>query len=570
MPRPPAKANSKLVSFFKNTGWVWVGVGLLSAIINILMLTGPLFMLQVYDRVLSSNSVPTLVVLGIIAITLYTFYGILDILRSRILLRIGQYVDARMSESVYRASSTAPIITGSNASAVRPVSDLDRIRQFLSSPGPAALFDSPWMPFYLFIVYLFHPILGLIGLLGAIVIGILIALNEWLSRTPIKDATQEAAVRNELVESSRANAEVSKAMGMFGDLQQRWTRNNESYLRKQKTAADRNGFFTSVTKTIRLMLQSTILGVGAWLAIQHEITAGTMVAGSIMVSRALSPIELAISQWRAFVGARQSHARLIELMSKMPDHDVDLELPIPQDNLSIEQASCAPIGSRKAFIAPMSLKLKAGQALGIIGPSGSGKSTLAKCMVGILPTLSGAVRFDGSELNHWSEDKHKHIIGYLPQDLQLFQGTVAQNIARFDAEASSEAVIEAARLADLHDMISRLPDGYDTVIGPAGFALSGGQMQRIALARALYGDPFLIVLDEPNSSLDSQGEGALTKALFAMKEKGSIVVVIAHRPSALAAVDYVLCLNEGQVQAIGPKNEVLAKVLSPVSAQGAA
>ena len=570
MPRSSVRLKKKTISFFKNTGWVWIGVGLLSAIINILMLTGPLFMLQVYDRVLSSNSVPTLVVLGIIAITLYSFYGMLDIIRSRILLRIGQYVDARMSESVYRASSMAPILTGSNANAVRPVTDLDKIRQFLSSPGPAALFDSPWMPFYLFIVYLFHPLLGLIGLIGAIIIGILIALNEWLSRVPIKEATQEAAVRNELVESTRSNAEVSKAMGMFGDLQGRWVQNNISYLRKQKTAADRNGFFTSVTKTIRLMLQSTILGFGAWLAIQHEITAGTMVAGSIMVSRALSPIELAISQWRTFVGARQSHARLIELMSKMPDHDVDLELPIPHESLSIEQASCAPIGSRKAFVAPLTLELKAGQALGIIGPSGSGKSTLAKCLVGILPTLSGAVRFDGSELTHWAEDKHKQIIGYLPQDLQLFHGTVAQNIARFDAAATPEAVIEAARLADLHDMISRLPDGYDTIIGPSGFALSGGQMQRIALARALYGNPFLIVLDEPNSSLDSQGEGALAKALFAMKEKGSIIVIIAHRPSALAAVDFVLYLNEGQVQALGPKKEVLSKVLSPVSSQGAA
>nr|WP_321461313.1 type I secretion system permease/ATPase [uncultured Cohaesibacter sp.] len=570
MPRTHSKPQKKSVHFFKNTGWIWLGVGLLSAIINILMLTGPFFMLQVYDRVLSSNSVPTLVVLGIIAITLYSFYGILDILRSRILLRIGQYVDARMSESVYRASSTAPIITGSNAASVRPVTDLDKIRQFLSSPGPAALFDSPWMPFYLFIVYLFHPILGLIGLVGAIIIGILIALNEWLSRTPIKDAAREAAVRHELVESSRSNAEVSKAMGMFGDLQLRWSRNNEKYLLKQKIAADRNGFFTSATKTIRLMLQSTILGVGAWLAIQHEITAGTMVAGSIMVSRALSPIELAISQWRAFVGARQSHAHLIELMSNMPDHDVELELPIPQKMVTVEQASCAPVGSRKAFVAPLSMRLNAGQALGIIGPSGSGKSTLAKCMVGIIPALSGAIRFDGSELSHWAEDKHKHIIGYLPQDLQLFHGTVAQNIARFDKDASSEAIIEAAQLADLHDMISRLPDGYDTIIGPAGYSLSGGQMQRIALARALYGNPFLVVLDEPNSSLDNQGEGALTKALFAMKKKGSVVIVIAHRPSALAAVDYVLCLDEGQVKAIGPKNEVLAKVLSPVAAKGVA
>ncbi len=561
---------SKTVGFFHQTGRVWAGVGGISVIINILMLTGPLFMLQVYDRVLSSGSIPTLVVLGILAFTLYCFYGLLDMLRSRILLRTGQYIDARISETVFKISTAAPVLIGPQAERLHPVRDLDIVRQFLSGPGPSALCDTPWMPFYLIIIYLFHPLLGVVATVGALIICSLIGLNEWMSKEPTKEAQIQTTARQALVDSARFNSEAVKAMGMISALQGRWRMQNNGYRKKQRKAADTATYFSVLTKTIRFILQSAMLGFGAWLTIQQEVTGGVMIAGSIMTSRALSPIEVAVSQWRGFVAARQAYARLRDIMARMPDRSDQLELPFPTSSLSVDQMSCAPIGSRQPIVQGISLELEAGQAMGIIGPSGSGKSTFAKALVGVVPTLSGSVRFDGSELKQWSDDHHGRIIGYLPQDIQLIEGTVAEVISRFEPNASSEAIIEAAQLADLHDMISHLPEGYNTHIGSSGFALSGGQRQRIALARALYGNPFLLVLDEPNSNLDSQGEAALTQALLAMKERGGIVVIIAHRPSALAAADMVLCLREGKVQAFGPKNEILSKVLAPVQSQGVA
>ena len=558
------------VGFFRHTSGIWLGVGGISVVINLLMLTGPLFMLQVYDRVLSSGSVPTLVVLAVLTFSLYCFYGLLDYLRSRILLRTGQFVDTRISHMVFRISTAAPVLIGPKAAKLRPVQDLDTIRQFLSGPGPSALCDSPWMPFYLVIVYLFHPILGLVGLVGALIIILLIALNEWMSREPAKEAAAGAASRQTMVEIARNNSEAVKAMGMFDALQARWTKQNGSYLNKQKAAVDRATLFSVLTKTFRFILQSSILGFGAWLTIRQEVTGGVMIAASIMTSRALSPIEIAVGQWRSFVTARQAHARLSDLLARMPNRADQMELPLPQHSLNVDQMSCAPVGVGKPVVQGVSLELEAGQGLGIIGPSGSGKSTLARALVGVVPALAGSIRLDKAELMQWTEAQHSHIIGYLPQGIQLFDGSVAEVISRFDPQATSEATMEAAQLADLHEMISHLPDGYNTQIGPSGYALSGGQKQRIALARALYGNPFLIVLDEPNSNLDSSGEASLTQALEAMKEKGSIVVVIAHRPSALAAVDMVLCLKEGKMQAFGPKNEVLPKVLAPVKTRGVA
>ncbi|WP_316862480.1 type I secretion system permease/ATPase [uncultured Cohaesibacter sp.] len=558
------------VGFFRQTGGIWLGVAGISTILNLLMLTGPIFMLQVYDRVLSSGSVPTLVVLAVLAFSLYCFYGLLDLLRSRILLRTGQYVDTKLSDDVFRISTAAPVLIGPKAAKLRPVHDLDTVRQFLSGPGPSALCDTPWMPFYLLIVYLFHPILGLVGLCGGLLICLLIGLNEWTSKGPTREATAEASTRQMMVDAARNNSEAVKAMGMVGALQMRWKEKNSGYLSKQRYAADRTTLFSVLTKTIRFILQSAMLGFGAWLTIRQEVSGGVMIAGSIMISRALSPIEIAVSQWRGFVSARQAYARLSDILGKMPNHMVQMELPLPEKALSVEQMSCAPVGVRKPVVQGVSLDLEAGQGLGIIGPSGSGKSTLAKTLVGVNPALAGSVRLDGSELAHWSEDQHSRIIGFLPQDVQIFDGTVAENISRFSKDADPNTIIEAAQLADLHDMISHLPEGYNTQIGASGFALSGGQKQRIALARALYGNPFLIVLDEPNSNLDSQGEAALGRALIAMKEKGSIVIVIAHRPSALVAVDMVLCLDEGKMKAFGPKNEVLSKVLAPVKTQGVA
>ncbi|GAB4576645.1 MAG: type I secretion system permease/ATPase [Roseibium sp.] len=532
--------------------------------INILMLTGPVFMLQVYDRVLASGSVPTLVAIGALAMVLYAFYGLLEGVRARILSRLGQRVDARLSEIVYRVSNSLPVRLGRKAAQLRPVQDLDTIRQFLSGPGPAAIFDIPWLPLYLGIVFLFHPLLGFVGLGGAVIIMVLIGLNEMMSREPAEEASGHAGRRSAEVEIGQRNSEVVAAMGMQDALSEKWNAQNGEYLATQRRAADRTGLFGTTIKTIRFVLQSAILGVGAWLAIRQEITPGVMIASSIMTSRALAPIEQAVAQWRGFVASRQALRRLRDVLQLADTDRKRMDLPLPKSQITVEKLFCGPFGEAMPFVQNISLDLQAGEGLGVIGPSGSGKSTFARTLVGVTPPLKGVVRFDGAELGQWPGGRLGEFIGYLPQDLQLFDGTIADNIARFSAQANPDKIIEAARLADVHDMIVALPEGYNTVIGRAGRLLSAGQRQRVALARALYGNPFLVVLDEPNSNLDAEGENALSNAIRAMREKGSIVVVVAHRPSAIAMVDKVLCLKEGKMVGFGPKEEVLKQVVQPV------
>ncbi|MCR9134389.1 MAG: type I secretion system permease/ATPase [Alphaproteobacteria bacterium] len=537
------------------------GIAALGLPINLLMLTGPLFMLQVYDRVLASGSVPTLIVLGGLTAGLYIFYGLLEGIRSRVLLRIGQRVDAQLSGVSYESSVSLPLLLGRKAERLDPVRDLESVRQFLVGPGPSAIFDIPWMPVYLGIIFLFHPILGFVALGGAIIICILIGLNEITSRKPAAEANQHAVHRAALVEQSRRNAEAVAAMGMMATLRSRWDGFNETFLDKQRRASDRTNLFGTAIKAFRFMLQSAILGVGAWLAIRQEITPGVMIAASIMTSRALAPVEQAVGQWRGFVAARQGFRRLREVVEKRPDFGVETELPIPSRELAAENIVSGPAG--QAVLMGASFSLKAGDGLGIIGPSGAGKTMLARTLVGVYPVLRGALKFDGADLTQWAPERQGTFIGYLPQDIQLFAGTVAQNISRFAQDAPAEEIIKAAQRADAHQLIIDLPQGYDTEIGADGNMLSGGQMQRIALARALYGNLFLIVLDEPNSNLDTDGETALTHAIRTMRAEGSIVVVIAHRPSALAGVDQVLFIKDGRSQAFGPKNEVLQQVLAP-------
>ncbi|WP_371932838.1 type I secretion system permease/ATPase [Roseibium sp. MMSF_3544] len=549
---------------FKPIRSAFWGVAVVSFVINILMLTGPVFMLQVYDRVLASGSVPTLVVIGSLAMVLYVFYGILEGVRGRILSRLGQRVDARLSGIVYKVSNSLPVRLGRQASRLRPVQDLDTIRQFLSGPGPAAIFDIPWLPLYLGIVFLFHPLLGFVGLAGAIIISVLIALNEVMSREPTEDAAGQSGRRSAAVESGQRNSEVVAAMGMQETLTARWDAQNLEYLATQRRASDRTGIFGTAIKTIRFILQSAILGVGAWLAIKQEISPGVMIAASIMTSRALAPIEQAVAQWRGFVASRQALRRLREVLQVSESEDAKMDLPAPTKSISVEQVFCGPFGEAMPYVQNVSLELEAGDGLGIIGPSGSGKSTFARALVGVTPTLKGVIRFDGAELSQWESAKRGEFIGYLPQDLQLFDGTIAENIARFREDAAPEKIIEAAKLADVHDMIVGLPEGYNTVIGRSGRSLSAGQRQRLALARSLYDNPFLVVLDEPNSNLDAIGENALTNAIKAMRQKGSIVVVIAHRPSAIATVDKILCLKDGKLAGFGPKEEVLKQVVQPV------
>ncbi|MEM9633454.1 MAG: type I secretion system permease/ATPase [Pseudomonadota bacterium] len=567
--KPLAGRDNPVAKAFRPIRRAFWGVAVVSFVINILMLTGPVFMLQVYDRVLASGSVPTLVVIGILAMVLYVFYGILEGVRGRILSRLGQRVDARLSGIVYKVSNTLPVRLGRQAAKLRPVQDLDTIRQFLSGPGPAAIFDIPWLPLYLGIVFLFHPLLGFVGLAGAVIITILIGVNEAMSRSPAEEAAGQAGRRAAIVESGQRNSEVVTAMGMQGALTTRWDAQNGEYLATQRRASDRTGVFGTAIKTIRFILQSAILGVGAWLAIQQEITPGVMIAASIMTSRALAPIEQAVAQWRGFVASRQALKRLREVLQVADSEPDKMDLPMPTNKISVEQLFCGPFGEAMPYVQNVTLALQSGDGLGVIGPSGSGKSTFARALVGATPALKGVVRYDGAELGQWPTTKRGEFIGYLPQDLQLFDGTIAENIARFNEEASPDKVIEAAKLADVHDMIVALPEGYNTVIGRTGRSLSAGQRQRVALARALYGNPFLVVLDEPNSNLDAEGESALTGAIKAMRQKGSIVVVIAHRPSAIATVDKILCLKEGKMAGFGPKEDVLKQVVQPVQRVGA-
>ncbi|WP_306144120.1 type I secretion system permease/ATPase [Roseibium sp. MMSF_3412] len=563
-PKTGAPRENPVAVAFRPIRSAFWGVAIVSFVINILMLTGPVFMLQIYDRVLASGSVPTLVVIGSLAIVLYVFYGILEGVRGRILSRLGQRVDARLSGIVYKVSNSLPVRLGRKSARLRPVQDLDTIRQFLSGPGPAAIFDIPWLPLYLGIVFLFHPLLGAVGLAGAVIISILIVANEYMSRGPTEDAAGQSGRRTAAVESGQRNAEVVAAMGMQSTLTARWDAQNTEYLATQRRASDTTGVFGTAIKTIRFILQSAILAVGAWLAIQQEITPGVMIAASIMTSRALAPIEQAVAQWRGFVASRQALRRLREVLQVADAEEPKMDLPQPSKGITVEQVFCGPFGEPTPYVQNVTLDLQAGDGLGVIGPSGSGKSTFARALVGVTTPLRGVIRFDGAELSQWESKKRGEFIGYLPQDLQLFDGTIAENIARFREDAAPEKIIEAAKLADVHEMIVALPEGYNTVIGRSGRSLSAGQRQRLALARALYDNPFLVVLDEPNSNLDAIGESALTNAIKAMREKGSIVVVIAHRPSAIATVDKILCLKEGKMAGFGPKEEVLKQVVQPV------
>ncbi len=425
------------------------------------------------------------------------------------------------------------------------------MRAFLSSSGPSALFDLPWMPVYLFICFLFHPYIGIAALIGAAILASLTVFTEFLTRSPSRTAITHAAMRSNLADAGRRNAEAVRAMGMSGRMGSLWGDANAKYLANQQRAADVAGGLGALSKVLRFALQSLVLGIGAYLVIQQQATAGIMIASSILVSRALAPVELAIANWKAFVSARQSWRRLAELLGLLAQENEPMSLPAPRANLMVENVAAAPPGVQRIVVQDVSFMLKAGQALGVIGPSASGKSSLARLVVGVWLPARGKVRIDGAAMDQWAPNELGRHIGYLPQDVELFAGTVAQNIARYEPDAPSEAVIAAAKAAGVHDMIVRLPEGYDTQIGDSGAVLSAGQRQRVALARALYREPFLVVLDEPNSNLDAEGDKALTQAIMRVRQRGGIVIVIAHRRSALAAVDQVLALLNGKPQALG-------------------
>jgi ATP-binding cassette subfamily C protein len=569
-PARPTATSDSLSDALRACRGALIGVALVSAIINVLYLTGSFFMLEVYDRVLPSRSVPTLVGLAVVVAVLYSFQGVFDLIRSRVLVRIGSALDERLNARVFDALVRLPLAAGARAERQQPVRELDQIRSFMSSLGPAALFDLPWIPIYLAICFLFHPVIGFTATGGALILVVLTVLTELRSRNPSRSVLTLGTQRYALAEASRRNAEALAAMGMSGRVAALWGRKNAEYMASQLEAADVVGGLGAISKVLRMVLQSAVLGVGAYLVINEQATAGIIIASSILTSRALAPVELAIANWKGFMAARQSWRRLKELFLAVPTPRDRLALPQPRASLAAEHVSGAPPGLQKLVVQDVSFALKAGQGLGIIGPSASGKSSLARLLVGVWQPVRGKVRVDGAALEQWSPEALGAHVGYLPQTVELFAGTIGQNISRFEVEASAESIIAAARAAGVHDMVLRLPEGYQTEIGEDGSALSAGQRQRVALARALYGDPFLIVLDEPNSNLDAEGEAALTQAIAAVRARGGIVVVIAHRPSALASVDLVLVMGEGRGQAFGPKDEVLKKVLKSAPTPGPA
>ncbi|MBZ9757296.1 type I secretion system permease/ATPase [Mesorhizobium sp. ESP6-5] len=559
---PPRTTLAAVLGSFRRA---FAGIALMSGVVNILALTGSFFMLQVYDRVIPGRSVPTLVGLAVFAGVLFVFQGVLELIRSRLLVRIGMGLDARLSGQVYAALMRLPLRTKLAGDGLQSLRDLDQVRSFLSSAGPTALFDLPWMPLYLGICFLFHFWIGMTALAGAIILFGLTLLAEARTREPARKANSQAAARNILAEATRRNAEVLQAMGFGSRIAGRWADINAEYLGTNAKASDLAGTLGTISKILRMMLQSGILAIGAWLVIHQEATGGIMIASSIMMGRALAPIELAIAHWKGFVGARQAWARLTQLLALLPEAAATVSLPAPIDTLVVESISVTPPGERRVVVQDVGFVLEKGAGLGIIGPSASGKSSLVRAIAGIWQPARGAVRLDGATLDQWLPEELGRHVGYLPQDVQLFDGTIAENIARFEAEAPSDKILSAARAAGVHDLIVHLPEGYETRIGEAGSALSAGQRQRVALARALYGEPFLVVLDEPNSNLDAEGEAALTEAIQDVRARGGIAVVVAHRPSALASLDQVLVMANGRVQAFGPKNDVLNKVTRPAS-----
>lgn len=542
------------------------GLFVISVVSNLLMLTGPLFMMQVYDRVLASRSVPTLVALTILISALYGFYAFLEAMRSRMGMRFANVIDGAVAEKLFTASVRMKLISGTPANA-DPVRDGDTLRQFIGGPGPMALLDLPWLPLYLALVFVFHPMLGWLATGGGLIVVLLMVINEFVSRGPSQQTNSTLVARQRQSEDARLNAETIVAMGMLSDIKARWRLKTKAMLDAQRTAGDRSAFFSSTTKGFRFLLQSAVLALGAYLVIQGEMSGGLMLASSVITSRALAPVEQIVGQWRSFIGARQAYRRISKVLKASKEQDRDTHLPLPKASLMVKLLATAPTGLKTALLQGVTFQLHAGEALGVLGLSGSGKSSLARALVGVWPALSGDIRLDGAMLDHYDPSQIGRIIGYLPQRVELFDGTVSENIARFRTDATSEAIIDAARAANVHDIINQLPNGYDTRVGEQGDLLSAGQRQRVGLARALFGNPFLIVLDEPNSNLDAEGDGALTDAIRLCRDRGAVVVVIAHRPSAVAAVDKLLFLKAGRQVAFGPKDDVLAQITQQGSGQ---
>lgn len=535
----------------------FASVGFFSMFVNLLMLVPPMYMLQVYDRVLSTRSTETLLMLTLVVIFLFMVMGGLELVRSRMLVRVGNRLDTNINTRLYSAMFRRSVVTQGTQSA-QPLNDLTSLRQFLTGNGLFAFFDAPWVPVYLGVLFLFHPWLGFFATFAGIVLLILAIANEKATKSLLAEANSEHIKAQDLANSNLRNAEVLHAMGMLPGIMGRWSEKHHEFLSKQSRASDRAGALTNASKVLRLLFQSMILGLGAYLVLQAEMTPGMMIAGSIIMGRALAPIDQMIGSWKGFVSARGAYGRLNELLERIPDEPRHMSLPRPEGRVAVETVAASPPGVRMATIRGINFEVPKGEHVGIIGPSAAGKSTLARVLLGVWPAQVGNVRLDGAEITQYNRDEIGPHLGYLPQDIELFDGTISQNIARF-GEVDADKVVAAARKAGVHEMILELPNGYDTVISSTSGALSGGQRQRVGLARALYGSPAMVVLDEPNSNLDEAGEKSLAETITRLKEEGVTLFVISHRSNVLRNMDKLLVMKDGQVSMFGPRDEVLAQ-----------
>lgn len=537
---------------FKSTFWT---VGTFSAITNLLMLVPSLYMLQVYDRVLGSRNELTLLMLTVLMLGAYLLMAGLELVRSYVLVRVGARFDINMNKRVYTAAFEQNL-KQAGGSAGQALNDLTTLRQFLTGNGLFAFFDAPWFPVYLIVIFFFSPALGFFALGGTIVLVILAYVNERVTKAPLTEANGMAIASTTMATNNLRNAEVIESMGMLPNLMGRWYKTHGKFLKLQAEASEKAAQVAAATKFVQVSLQSLVLGFGALLVLENKMTPGMMIAASILVGRALAPVQQVIAVWKSWSSTRSAFERLSKLLEMNPARDAGMPLPKPQGALSVEAVSAGPPGARAPIVKGLSFAIAPGDVLGVIGPSGSGKSTLARLLVGVWPTMVGKVRLDGADIYQWNKGELGPHIGYLPQDIELFSGTVSENIARF-GEIDAEKVVLAAKRAGVHDMILHMPDGYDTKLGDGGAGLSGGQKQRIGLARAMYGDPSLIVLDEPNSNLDDIGEQALVQAVLDLRQRGKTIVLITHRTTVLGVTNKLLLMRDGAAQLFGPTNEVL-------------
>jgi len=537
----------------------FISVGFFSLFINALMLVPVFYMLQVYGRVLSSRSLTTLAMLTLIMTLLVVTLGSLEWVRSRIMVRVSTRLDVLLSRQVYKASFKRALDSGGMDASAQSLNDLTGLRQFLSGNGLFAFFDAPWLPIYIAVMFLFHPWFGWVATGSALLLLLLAFINEKLTGPALAQANKEHIGATLYTTKNLRNAEVIESMGMLETLMERWGRRQRNVLLLQSRASDRGAIISTLSKSFRILVQSLVLGLGAYLAVEQQVGVGMVFAGSVLLGRALAPIDLIIGSWKGFIAARSQYSRLNDILDKQLAQPERMSLPAPQGHVQVENLIVTAPGSKTPIIKNISFSVPAGCVVGIIGPSAAGKSTLARALMGVWVPQHGVVRLDGADISAWDKHELGPHIGYLPQDIELFEGSISENIARF-AEVDSEKVILAARTAGVHEMILLLPDGYDTVIGSEGVMLSGGQRQRIGLARALYGNPRLIILDEPNSNLDEVGDRALAAAMQQLKQTGATLFVITHRTNIVSQLDRLMVMSDGVINLYGPREQVLAKL----------